>query len=526
MSYNGSTFSIPFNKGGFTGNPNVDIIAPEMMITPTRNINLHENGRGSRGGTSHANASAITSTPQIMGLFDYQLENGNQFVMIGTDTGIIYQTNNFSSFTSLKSGLTANQYFDFVTFNNEVYCSNGSNPPEVWDGSAGATSTIGNVATDWSGGGPKQLVKHGRGNSERLWAISVSAKPHYVYASKLNDGSSEADFSDSEVVAFHIETGDGDGIVGGAEFGDRLICFGKNKSYLVDDLDINSSNWGYTESQWEGGASHHRLIIRVPNDLICMMDDGTIYSVVAAQNYGDYKQASLTHPSFMSKWIKDNVDLTSIAKFHGIYDSKLRAIKIYVVRQGQTNIDTALIYFLDRGPIEGWAIHSNQSSDSGYTASASMLYKVGVGNYQVYTGDYSGFIWNSETTNKNDNNNSYYAGFKTPSLNFKDTRTSKLFQNLWLIAKASGNYDLQVKIWIDEILLGAQIVLLGSTGVVLGTFVLGTDYLVGSTIIDKMLGIRAKGKRIQFEIYNSNTNEDFFISSMLIDYKPLGRQPE
>ena len=44
MGYKGQTYQIPFHRGGLTANPNITAIPPEMMVPPTRNINLHENG--------------------------------------------------------------------------------------------------------------------------------------------------------------------------------------------------------------------------------------------------------------------------------------------------------------------------------------------------------------------------------------------------------------------------------------------------------------------------------------------------
>jgi hypothetical protein len=168
-----------------------------------------------------------------------------------------------------------------------------------------------------------------------------------VYASANADGD---DFSDANVTTIKINTGDGYGIVGAVEFGDRLICFSRSRPYIIDDIDPTTSGWGYEAAQWDGGVANFRLICRTPNDIVCMQDDGEIYSVLAAEKYGDYQTASLTRKSYMHKWISENVNLQYVNMFHSIYDPSLRAIKIFVVRQGQTTVDTALVYFIDRPP--------------------------------------------------------------------------------------------------------------------------------------------------------------------------------
>ncbi|MCR4287906.1 MAG: hypothetical protein NUW09_07830, partial [Deltaproteobacteria bacterium] len=442
MSYSGSTYAIPCEKGGLTANPNIDAIQPYMMVS-ARNINIHENGRGKRGGTAKVNASAGYGSSQIMGGFDYIKLNGTQKLVIGTTAGSIYQ----NPTTTIKTSLTTGKYFNFEVFEDELYICNGGNTPQTWDGAAASTSDITNPAADWTGSNqPIQMVKHGRGNSERMWAILPSG----VYASADGDAKEFV----TGVVNIPISTDDGSGLTGGVEFGDRLILFSKRRSFLIDDADTNTANWGYESAIWEGGVSHHRLIVKTPNDILCMMDDGNIYSVTSVQSYGDYKTASITKPSWIDKWIRENCDLGQIDKFHATYDPELRLIKWFVVRSGQTQVDTCLVYFIDRGPEEGWVIHDNPSSASGYSASASWVYHKMPAehhSFYIYTGDYSGFVWDLEETNKNDDGNGYYAGFKTARIPLDNVRLTKNMKRGWLITQAEGSYNVYVKCWIDGV---------------------------------------------------------------------------
>jgi len=515
MGYRGQTYQIPCNRGGLVHNPNIDLIDPVSMVYPSRNINLDENGRRKRGGTAHVYASAFSNAPRIMGLYDFILRNGNQFLIVATNLGEIYKDDT----TTIKTGMSTTTHFSFETFDNELFICDGYSRPQTWDGSAASTSDITSIPSDWTGSNfPKQLIKHGRGVSERLWAIGCPSTPHTVYASANGDGKN---FSDANVVTINIETGDGFGIVGAAEFGDRLICFGKKQAYIIDDSDSDTANWGYVAAQWEGGAAHHRVIVKTPNDLIAMMEDGEIYSITAVQSYGDYKAASITRPSFMNRWIKEYVNLSYIDDFHAIYDPILRAIKFFVVRNGQTEVDTALVYFIDKPPQEAWAIHDNQSSNSGYSASCSALIRVSAGSYQIYTGDYSGNIWKLETENRSDDGNAYYAGFKTPHMTFDNSRITKHYKRGWLVTQPEGDYDLYINWWVDGVQQTQQSVSLAGTGGALGSFVLGTDVLGGQELIDKDFDLGNTGKRIQLEVYNSNADEDFFVSKILIDHKPL-----
>ena len=488
------------------------------------------------------------------GLFSYSVIPQNQ-ITIGTTSGELKKIVN--SVVDLKTGWTAGQYVSMEVFDGEVYFTNGSDDPEKWDGSSATSSTMTDIPSDWTTGTcPKQFIKHGRGNSERMWAVGCRDTPYTVYASVNGDGD---DFSDANVTTINIDTGDGYGIVGAVEFGDRLFCFGKQKSYVIDDLDTNTSNWGYDAAQWDGGVAHCRLITETPNDVICMMDNGEIYSVTAAENYGDYKFASFTRKSFMHEWIKENIDLTAINSFHSHYDKKLRAYRLFVVRNGQTAVDTCLTYYIERGVEDGWMIEDNLNNDSGFDAVCSAEVLESTGTYQFYTGDYNGFLWKLNQSGNTDDSSYYTGQFKTSPTALEGVRTNKHFKRGWLVVEPQGTETINVKVWVDGTRLdtpdGAWAVTTGYTvGKVVtndgaiydctvahtskttdepGTGVNWEDYwvqnrfsiTVASGTNDYAFNINAKGRRRQYEIWNEIVSEDMFINQVLTDYKPLGGEP-
>lgn len=523
--YMGETFIIDCSKGGFTNNRNTDLLPAEAMMEDTRNINLHKSARSKRGGTDNVNATVITNTPRIWGVYQFREKNGTESIVTATSDGKIQKDYN----TEIGTGLTINQAVHFETFNNLLIICTGNNLPQVWTGT-GSISAMSNVPTDWSGSSnfPRKMVKHGRLASERLWAVGGAVDPFTVYASDLNakDGSTEPDFSDANVITIFIETSDGFGVLNAVEFTDRLICAGKNRIYIIDDLDIDTANWGYEKSPWEGGTASDRTLIAVQNDVISMTEDGTIYSVTATQTYGDYKKASLTRPNFIDQWIRDNVRLLSVQDFHMVYDPVLRAIYIFVVRTGQTEIDMALVYFTDRGPIDGWIIKDNMISDSGYHCSASALVRKAVGDNKIYTGGWDdGYVWELETTSQSDNGAAYSAGFKTPRFHMSDMRLTKRFDTGWIVAAEQGSSVLLVDIWIDGLFISQEVVDLasGGTGGVYGTGVYGTGVYGGVELIQQSFPINWEGERLELHIHNDNADSDFFITLLMIDFEALGR---
>jgi hypothetical protein len=525
MSYQGETYSIPMNRGGLTANPNIDLIEPEMMVM-ARNINTFDNGRGKRGGTAHF-STASTRDSQLMGVIDFTLADGSQFIVTTTTEGEVWKDNT----TQLNSGnlLKVGAFTTFSVVNEKLYICDGGTTPQTWDGIAASTSDLAAVPSDWTGSNfPTQIIVHGAGGSERGWALGCQSTPHTLYITPETAGG-DLDFTQGTIQTFNRETGDGYGLVGGVEFGDKLIVFGKNQAYVVDDSELDISNWRIQAAQWKGGVAHSRLIVKTPNDVVCMMDDGTIYSVAAVQEFGDYKIASITKPSWIDKWIRENTDLGKINQFHGVYDPELRIIRFFVVRSGQTNIDTCLVYNIDKGPEEGWVIHDNQTNASGFDASCSaVVLRVPAEDHStyIYTGDYLGNVWELEEGPRNDNGEAYFAGFKTARLNFANARVTKKYRRGWLITEEKGDYNLFINTWVDGVSLAQQTVDLSGAGALWGTMVWGSFTWAGDALIDQPFDIGTKGKRIQFEIFNSNVNEDFFVSQMLIDHKVLSNRPQ
>lgn len=522
MPYSGQTYTIPCDVGGWSNNPNTDLIKPENMID-CLNINLHQGGRETRGGVEEVNETAITSGPDIMGLFQFKTKAGASLIVTGTNDGKIQK----DYATGLKTGLGEDKYYNFCVFEDTLYICNGNDVPQTWDGVAVSTSDLADIPADWTDNSfPKGMIKHGKGASERLWAFGCPDNPETIYVSATGT----ADFSDASVTKIVIETGDGSGIVGLVEYGDRLIALGRKKPYLIDDTELDVANWGYVDAQWEGGAAHHRLVCKTPNDVVAMSDDGQVYSILTAQTYGDYIAQSLTRPVYIDTWIKENIDLSKIAQFHMVYDSVLRAVKIFMVRKKQTDVDFCLVYFIDRGPENGWVKH--QFADS-YFASCSAEVEVSTGVWEIYTGGTNGHVYSLESDTLSDDDLYYPSSFTLPELTFGNPRLPKRYDKVWAVIKPQGTETIKVSLIVDGLFLTGGYLLGDENGYNIGdeegdmigggaalsweiTSTGASNYLTNNGF---SLGII--GKRIQAEFFNNAIEEKFFISQILFDFIPL-----
>lgn len=526
-AYRGQTYRLPGLRGGWNASKNVDLVPAESM-TEALNLNLHRGGRETRGGTTKVYSDVFPGGAQIMGLGEFRLPSGTRYDMVATADGTIYAQNGATR-TVIKTGLATGKVVHFTVFEDTLYICNGANRPQTWDGVAASTSNLANIPSDWSGSNfPKQMVVHGRGAARGLWAYGVPSAPEKIYAAADNGD----DFSDANVTTLSIDTGDGFGVVALVEYGERLIAIGKRRGYLIDDNDAVRANWGYSPAQWEGGVASERLVVRTPNDVIVVGEDGEIFSIITTQTTGDYAATSLARPAHIHVWIKDHVDLAQLATAaHAAWDPNLRAVKIFVVRQDQGQVDTALVYFVDRPPEEAWTRHLYAADDF---ASCSTLVRAAAGDFQVYVGGHDGYVRRLEDPDTAlDDGVAYRNGYTTPELGMDDPRALKRFDVGWLVMQRQGGESVAVNLHIDGSAVADVYSLVDESdnpivdesdneviGVVLTDFTV-TPSGVG-LLSNESFEIGGVGIRLRTDVYGRVDGERFFISQEMIDFTPLG----
>lgn len=459
----------------------------------------------------------LTQPSKITGIKDATFQNLQQSIINSDSDGKIWKDQT----SVLKTGLAKNRFPSFAFLNNILFMTNGANVLQAWDGLAASTSDLTNPASDWTlnNDAPVQILVHSRGNSRRLVAIGAAGTPTTIYLSAVNDGNEFV----TGLVTLIIDTYDGYGIIGGISFIGRLVLFGKKQAFIVDDSDVATpANWGYSSARWQGGAINWRCIVETDVDVHVMADDGEIYSISAAQEFGDYKRASLTLGSFMHNWIKNNVRTEAGAKLHGVYDPIERAVNWFVVRKGHVDVDTCLIFYLDRPIQEAWMVRDNQDNPSGYNAQCSAIVRHNKKYPTVYTGDSSGYLWKLNQSIASDNNLAYVSKFKTPILNGGLPNVIKSFVRGRILAIPFGTNPITVDAWIDGVKQAPQTVTLGGTEDLYGTGVYGTAVYGGLNTVDVVFPIEASGKRLQLEISNSTNKGRFKIMQILIDYTLKG----
>jgi hypothetical protein len=516
MAFLGQIFQIGLS-GAFDANENLGQVAPGNFTDGSRNILTHNGGAEKRGGTAQVNSPAITGTPECLG--------GGQLIKQSTGTSYIYFAGDdgkvWRDYTSaILTGRSVSAKTHFTAMEDKMFICNGVDGVQVDTGSSVAAITT--AATDWTGSAqPTKMVAHGRGQSKRAFAWGVPGKETTLYYSSQGDFEEFNGGTSGTVV---IDVKDGFGIIDCISIDENLLIRTRNQDYWLDDSDPTIANWGYFKTGWQGGVHSPRLSVHIYNDVYTMASDGEIYTIARAEQLRDYKRASIARPWFIHNWITNNVDLTRIDNFHMSFDPRIQAVRIWVIRQGQTQCDTNLVYYINEGKWAPPQDAQDNRDDSGHEAAASFPVIVSTGDEALYTGDYSGFVWEIEDATKSDNANAYTSIALTGWLDLGLAGIEKRVKYGVLHFISRGDYDIDIRWWTDGVEQNTQTVTLGASGATLGSFLLGTDVLSVLELTKQEFELGDSGERFRFQLTNDQAGEDFFLSHVLIPFLSRGHR--
>lgn len=504
MGYSGTQFRMPLIDTGFRDDRNTQLLPPTALLTPSCNLNYHENGLSKRGGTA-----IVVPGNGFPGQGGFQFYTPAHQVNLFVSNGVLYQ-NNYSNI--LRSGMSTNNPFSFVQTSKYVFWADGQSNPGYWDGSSAAQLVT--PTASWTGNMPFQMVNHtraGSGAGDRLWAVT----PDSLWYSDLNNPTSFGTGTAGQLPIDSIG-----GLIGAFDLGGQLFAFSRTQTFPINDTgDI--STWGYNNAIWEGGTASFRLIAKANNNLYFMTEDGLIYDIIGVLTTGGYNARPLNRPAFVDKFIRDNVNIGNIQNFHAAYDRKLRAIKFFMQEGGNGN-NIALTYFIDKQPTSAWIIHNNTNYTSGYNATCSWEVRVTPGNYEVYTMDATGNVWGLEQTSRDDNGNPYPVIINTKAQDLDIPRNNKHWLALALRGDASGTANFKVTITVEGQTLGSPTITMGGSGSTFNTAIFDSSTFATNMLTTAPMPFGFYGRDLQLQIIENEVGVDFFLAELLYMVKPLG----
>lgn len=512
--FTGERYQLTFN-GSFNGNENLEEVPAGEYANGSRNINQHNGGAEKRGGTQKVGSQITSSLKSLGGGVLVKRSSGTIHTYWAGDNGALYRNG-----SSIQTGRSTTAKTHFSAIDDKMFICNGVASVQVDTGSSVAAITT--AAADWtSTTHPKKIMLHSKGASRRAFAWGVPGKESTLYYSAL--GAFET-FSGSTSGTVVIDFEDGYGIVDCVSKDGTLWIFGRSETYILDDASTDVATWGYTAASFKGGVHSPRLVKVVNNHIYAMNTQGDVYEVITAEQLRDYEQASITEPFFIHNYIRSEIDLTRIDDFHMEYEPRTKALAIFMVRTGQTQVDTCIKYFVNQNKWSPPHDAQDNPSQSGYKAAASYLIQTSTGTKKLYTQDYNGFTWELESTAKTDDGQAYKSETYSGSLDFDLEGEEKRYPFAQLHYRSRGDYSLNVVWFVNEVQQATRSFSLASTGASLGTFILDTDTLsvVGPNIKEFEMG--QIGDSVRISVNNSGAGHDFFISSIVFPFVRRGVQ--
>lgn len=204
-----------------------EFLVPEGSVSFATNVHFDRiGGVKVRPGYSIV-GSQISSGHPIVGLHQFTDEG------TGTDDQLIAVCNTTAyylgggTWTSKRTGLTADADADFTNFVDQVFMVNGSDATTVWNGSAaGSFVSTGNALS-------APVGKYIDNFRSRVWIGNIASYPSRVQYSSVADGSGGILWTGDDAGYVDIAPGDGEDITGIIKFINALLVFKKNFTYRI-----------------------------------------------------------------------------------------------------------------------------------------------------------------------------------------------------------------------------------------------------------------------------------------------------
>lgn len=254
------------------------------------------------GGASKVNTSAVASGAVINGVFDYWRQGTGAAParrrVLHAGTVCLADADNGTFATTLSSGLESGKVPCYCTFDDLLIYSSDSatDVPRSWD-----QTTAQNLA-----GTPPRFsfcVTH----KNRAWAAGDYTNPSRLYYSANVD---PEDWVGATSGSIDIDPNDGDMITGLVSHKDVLFVHkGPNKGaiHIITGSSPTGSDAFARKNYAIGiGACWHNAIFPYGNDIGFVSQFGTIHSLDATQNFGDFIGASLSRQ--INPWIFDHLN--------------------------------------------------------------------------------------------------------------------------------------------------------------------------------------------------------------------------
>lgn len=507
------TLIIDFDHGWAT-----DLIPQVRQLTHfTRMENLlYESDKGVRkvGGSARINSTAISGSPDILGMYDYWITGtGGSFTqkyMAVTSNSKIYKEDMDGVFDDITGGatITANAIPVFCVFNDLLTIWFSTNDtPLSWNGTDASVSSL--AGSPPAGRG---AVVHGN----RLWTWGANANPSRISYSPYGDPTI---WSGTDTGFLDIAVNDGDRIIGAVSYKGNLIIFkGPNKGSIHPIEGLTPGDFTASPNIIRGIAlQSHNSIISVGDDIWYMSRRG-IHSLQATFAQGNYAEADLSR--YQKKFFRDTVKLTQLARVWSVNYATKNCALWTLTQSGQT--DPTLIFGLSY--INPQKLKPFSWTNRSCFSAATRIHPTS-GLEEIIFGTTDGFCEREDTLNRGlANGSSYPMVIETPQIILAPPEPrgdqEVTLVRAYLKSQPVGNYNVVLDITRDNHSSDIYTFNQGNPGFLLGTSVLGIDSLSENIATTVPRNISGSARSARFTLKQNGFNEDAHLYELGIDYGP------
>lgn len=528
MAFTGSYADIPIGQDGLNGANNLALVQTNQLID-ARNISLAGGALTKEGGATNFNSSAIGSGASIIGGHDWWPGSSLQRAIVLASNGAAYRDTGSGAFgTTLTTGknwstsnvpVFAEGGREASGNNTKLFIATGSDQVQVLSGDGTSLADISSTTrpSDWASSYPRFVFQH----EGRLWAGGNANFPYMLYYSLASDFENFTTGDIGLPRLINVWPGEGEYLAAGTSFrGYGVVWKYPRGIYLIDTSDPDQQQWKAVVISRSIGIASSRAWCQVEGDILFMDASGSFHLLSAVSEFADIRASNISQRVWLDEWVRRNVNLAQLTNVQAAYYPSKREAHFAVAGAGATTNSMRIIW--DFNAQLPRAHYSNL-----VTAQSVWTYLDSNGTPRLRTGSNTGYVRNMDQSGKTLNGGAYESYFRSANVDFSDlgggnnpelSARRKNGRFLEVVVEPTGNWDMTVECYHDGDLAETLTFNQGSTGVALGTFVLGTNTLGGSTILNKKRRMTGSWRRISLAGRNSGAGQDFSISRFIVHF--------
>ncbi len=485
--------------GGYTGR------VPIPFLIDAENCLFELDGGPHKiGGTSKVNSVAVAASAAVTGVYDYwrQGTTGSpvrkRILHAGT---VCMNDNDDGTFVNLFTGLQSGSVPSYSTFNDLLIIASDSTTdvPKSWD-----QTTAQNLA------GTPPRFSFSCMHKNRQWAAGVYANPSRLYYSINVDPTDWVGVGSGSI---DIDISDGDMITGIYSHRNDLWVFkGPNKGSIhriTGSSPTGSDAFARTTFLRGVGAAWQNTIFSFGDDLGFMTQFGTIQSLSALQQYGDFNMTALSVPINIG-WIRAHLNYNRLRNIWAVNDPLNMIVYFTASWDASTTNNTMLAMDYRNAPaVIRW------SKITAYSAASAGIFVDTSGLKRVLLGGNDGFVRRLNVADRSiDGTTAIAYKVTTPTLNYGMPIRMKTFERASIGIAPKGNYNATFGWTRDNNAQQTFSIAQGGSDVLgvasANQFTLGTSKLGGSLYVDRYMEFEEGGefRSIQYQVTDSGNFQD------------------